>query len=336
MSKISFASLTSCIMLGSVACSLAIPSETAQSQLVQVDRTRQLDGPESVVAKFHQAIQNRDFNSLDKYYCSAEKTAAQKLNRLMDPNGRNMALLNAYLQISSRIHSINMSQLYYETKYLNERSDLAVVAITGNVIVSSLNGQTLVLPYRRFSTFGRDWLRLIKENNKWKLCYNLTELPETGITGENGSTVFYTNSRITTTISVNLGDTIKVQASGTVRFGAFAGSGGPHGISFRRNYNFFANIPHGQLIGRIKQSGMQNLDGWFPIGQAREFVARTSGVLEFAVNDNQPGDNTGRFRIEVNVDRAKAISEKDFTPGGTNGRSSLPGFFGSFFPGNLL
>jgi hypothetical protein len=161
------------------------------------------------------------------------------------------------------------------------------------------------LPYRRFSTFGRDWLRLIKENNEWKLCYNLTELPETVNTENDGSLVVYTNSRVTTTISVNSGDKIKVQASGTVRFGIFAGAGGPEGISFRPAYNYFANIPHGQVIGRVKQSGMKNLDGWFSIGQEREFVAPTSGVLEFAVNDNRPEDNDGKFRIKVTIDPAK-------------------------------
>ncbi|TBR59797.1 hypothetical protein B4U84_02445 [Westiellopsis prolifica IICB1] len=34
----------------------------------------------------------------------------------------------------------------------------------------SPNGQNLLVPYRKF---GRDWLRLIKENNEWKLCHNL-------------------------------------------------------------------------------------------------------------------------------------------------------------------
>lgn len=304
MSKVSLAWLTSCILFGSIASPIVMLGEVAQSQSVQVNQDRQLDGPESTVAKFHQAIQNRDFSSLNQYYCSIEKIAAQELNSRLDPNGQNMALLNAYLQIASSIHSIDMSQLYYKTEYYDAKSELAVVSITGNVIVESLNGQALVVPYRRFSTFGRDWLRLIKENNEWKLCYNLTELPEAGTPGDNGSTVFNTNSRITTNISVNPGDTIRVQASGTVRFGAFAGSGKPQGISFNSNYNFFADIPHGQLIGRIKQPGMQNLEGWFPIGEAREFVAQTSGVLEFAVNDNQPGDNVGKFRIEVTINPA--------------------------------
>jgi len=175
MSKGSFAWLTSCILFGTIASSTFSFSEIAQAQLVQINRGRQLDGPESTVAKFHQAIQNRNFNSLDKYYCSVEKNAARKLNGSLDPNGQNMALLESYLKISSSIYSVDMSQLYYETKYYDARLGRAVVAITGNVIVKSSDGQSLVVPYRTFSAFGRDWLRLINENNEWKLCYNLSQ-----------------------------------------------------------------------------------------------------------------------------------------------------------------
>ncbi|MBD2432151.1 MULTISPECIES: hypothetical protein [Fischerella] len=148
----------------------ALQPKPSNQNTSQANRDRQLDGPESTVAKFHQAIQNRSFNSLDKYYCSIEKIAAQKVNSRLDPDGQNMALLNAYLRISSSIYSIDMSQLYYQTKYYDAKLGRAVVAITGNVIVKSPNGQNALFPYRRF---GRDWLRLIKENNEWKLCHNL-------------------------------------------------------------------------------------------------------------------------------------------------------------------
>lgn len=174
MSKVSFAWLTSCILFGSITFSVVPFSKTAQAQSVYTNQYRQLDGPESSVARFHQAIQNRDFNSLDKYYCSIEKAAAQKLNRRLDPDDQNMSLLIAYLRISSSIYSTDMSQLYYETKYYDAQSGRAVVAITGNVIVKSSNGRALVVPYKRFSAFGRDWLRLINENNEWKLCHNLS------------------------------------------------------------------------------------------------------------------------------------------------------------------
>lgn len=114
-----------------------------------------------------------------------------------------------------------------------------------------------------------------------------------------------TNSHIDTGISVNPGDKIKVQATGRIRFGFIAGSGGPRGILFNPDYNYFVDIPHGQLIGRVRQFGAGEFDGWFPIGEGREFVARSQGVLEFAVNDNKPGDNGGRFRIEVTITPAK-------------------------------
>lgn len=121
------------------------------------------------------------------------------------------------------------------------------------------------------------------------------------VISNNNQYVFNTNSHINTGISVNPGDKIKITASGRIVFGFFAGSGGPRGIIFNPDYNYFVDIPHGHLIGRIRLFGMQDLDGWFPVGEGREIVVNKAGVLEFAVNDNKPGDNTGNFRIEVTI-----------------------------------
>ena len=117
--------------------------------------------------------------------------------------------------------------------------------------------------------------------------------------------IFNTNSHINTNISVNPGDKVRVEASGRIRFGAFVGSGGPEGILISPTYNYFVDIPHGQLIARIRRFGAENLDGWFPIGEGGEFVAKSQGVLEFAVNDNRPRDNSGNFRIEVSISPSK-------------------------------
>lgn len=124
-------------------------------------------------------------------------------------------------------------------------------------------------------------------------------------TSNSNQYVFNTNSHVNTGISVNPGDKIRVEASGRIRFGDFVGSGGPKGIIISPEYNYFVDVPHGQLIGRIKQFGVEDLDGWFPIGEGREFVVRSQGVLEFGVNDNRPGDNSGSFRIEVTIETAK-------------------------------
>jgi hypothetical protein len=129
--------------------------------------------------------------------------------------------------------------------------------------------------------------------------------PRRSGTSPSNQYVLNTNSYVNTNLPVNPGDKIRVKASGTVRFGAFVGSGGPRGIIINPQYNYFTDLPHGQLIGRIKQSGAEDLEGWFPIAEGREFVARSSGVLEFAVNDNRPRDNSGSFRIQVTIEPAK-------------------------------
>lgn len=112
---------------------------------------------------------------------------------------------------------------------------------------------------------------------------------------------FNTNSHINTGVSVNPGDVVTIQASGTIRFGFFAGSGGPLGILFNPDYNYFFNLLHGQLMGRVKRFGAGEFDGWFPVGEGTEITVQNQGVLEFAVNDNQPGDNAGSFQIDVTI-----------------------------------
>jgi hypothetical protein len=123
--------------------------------------------------------------------------------------------------------------------------------------------------------------------------------------GTSNQYVFNTNSYVNTNLSVNSGDKIRVEASGRISFGSFVGSGGPRGIMISPQYNYFTDVPHGQLMGRIKQSGAKDLEGWFAIGEGREFVVRSPGVLEFAVNDNRPRDNSGSFRIQVTIEPAK-------------------------------
>lgn len=114
--------------------------------------------------------------------------------------------------------------------------------------------------------------------------------------------VFQTNSHIDTGVTVNPGDKLTIAASGRVRFGFFAGSGGPKGILFNPDYNYFLTMLHGQLMGRVRQFGAEDLDGWFPVGEGGVFVVKKQGVLEFAVNDNRAGDNSGSFQIAVTIE----------------------------------
>ncbi|NJL86780.1 MAG: hypothetical protein HC886_13685 [Leptolyngbyaceae cyanobacterium SM1_1_3] len=108
-----------------------------------------------------------------------------------------------------------------------------------------------------------------------------------------------TNSFIDTGISVRAGDALEIKASGTVRFGFFVGSGGPEGIFIDPDYNYFIDVPHGSLLGRISRPGIQDFDGWFLVGEGINMVAESSGVLQFIVNDNDYNNNAGQFCIEV-------------------------------------
>lgn len=150
------------------------PSEVDISNGARASRSPQRDGPESVVASFHQAIQDGDLNAIETHYCSAERVAAGVVEGGTDPNGRNRSFLDAYLQTAYALYSIDMSMLQYETVYTDDEGEgRAVVTVVGPVGVESPDGRGILIPYRNFSALRREWLRLIKENGEWKLCQNL-------------------------------------------------------------------------------------------------------------------------------------------------------------------
>ena len=107
------------------------------------------------------------------------------------------------------------------------------------------------------------------------------------------------NHHVDTGIKVAKGDKITIRASGEVTFGIMAGSGGPEGIDFLPSYNYFAELKHGCLIGRIHSVDAD--DPWSYIGESADFTADRSGLLEFNVNDNDPDNNVGEFKVEITV-----------------------------------
>lgn len=116
------------------------------------------------------------------------------------------------------------------------------------------------------------------------------------------SKVVLVNSYVNTGIKVKCGDIVTIRASGTVRFGDFAGSGGPEGILFNTDYNYFPDLLHGCLIGRLSRPSN---DGWGYIGSGYTGTAEQMGVLELDVNDRDPANNRGAFRVEITVRRAR-------------------------------
>jgi len=106
------------------------------------------------------------------------------------------------------------------------------------------------------------------------------------------------NRHVDTGIRLAKGDKFTIRASGEVTFGIMAGSGGPEGIDFLPAYNYFAENKHGCLIGRIRGS---DDDPWFYVGAGGDFIADRTGELQFNVNDNDPDNNVGEFKVEITV-----------------------------------
>lgn len=109
------------------------------------------------------------------------------------------------------------------------------------------------------------------------------------------------NSFVNAGIEINYFDEVTIRASGSVNFGGFAGRGGPERISFKEDYDYFGNVLHGSLIGR-----MRNPPGdrqWFYVGAGGKFTSK-AGILELNVNDNDPSNNTGQLKIEISICRA--------------------------------
>lgn len=94
-----------------------------------------------------------------------------------------------------------------------------------------------------------------------------------------------------TDIVVLRGEELHLTATGSVVLGPFVGSSGPGGISGFDNYRKNARFPLGSLIGQIG-------DGeWFLVGTDQTTVAAASGILKLRINDSDPDNNNGSFRV---------------------------------------
>ncbi len=132
--------------------------------------------------------------------------------------------------------------------------------------------------------------------------------------GTSNSETYYVNSYVNTKINLEPGDKISIRASGEVIFGPSVGGAGPEGktafmfgllpLPIDPSLNFFAQVPHGCLIGRVKRDGDRSREGWFYLGTGRERIVEEPGTLELNVNDTYPADNRGKFEVVVKVCRA--------------------------------
>jgi hypothetical protein len=157
------------------------------------------------------------------------------------------------------------------------------------------------IPYIAFENeSGTIYYAVYKQYNDKLLNISLAGKPSTNSNSiTNGRTNFnkieiYSGSP-QGNIVVKEGDIISFSTTGTVRFGAFAGSGNANGIDGFTSYNKISGFRHGALLGRIDNSP------WFLIGANASFKFSQSGLLTLMINDNSPNDNEGRFIVQYTI-----------------------------------
>ena len=97
-------------------------------------------------------------------------------------------------------------------------------------------------------------------------------------------------------ITVNAGDRVMFQASGSINYGRSEGqTATPDGGGERRSNYPDPSVPVGALIGKVGNNGTP-----FAIGNQRQALSMpASGRLFLGVNDNERADNSGAFSVLV-------------------------------------
>ena len=125
--------------------------------------------------------------------------------------------------------------------------------------------------------------------------------PPSPVTGQ-----FAVNGLTETTITVQSGQRVTVEATGTITVtqgypaltvepGGFIDELSGDRVS---RYSIAEAIPHGALLCRV--SGAVD-DDWRLCGPSVSFVSPVGGTLEFHINDTELRDNDGAFAVNVDV-----------------------------------
>jgi hypothetical protein len=111
------------------------------------------------------------------------------------------------------------------------------------------------------------------------------------------------NELTETNICVPAGSTVSVRASGSIRVGSFVGVVDPQGTEqgfmgapLGDSYDLIRSLQHGALMCRM--TGEQD---WRLCAANLTFQSPLDGCLEFQINDNDQGNNSGAFDVNVSV-----------------------------------
>jgi hypothetical protein len=110
------------------------------------------------------------------------------------------------------------------------------------------------------------------------------------------------STQTTSRIKVSRGDKVTIKAHGNIIVGPWVGGSDPDGRSSGfagaslAQYNLVPNFNHAALLYRISRES-----GWRLAGKSVEFEADQDGALEFQVNDNDQGNNSGSYDVDVTI-----------------------------------
>ena len=108
------------------------------------------------------------------------------------------------------------------------------------------------------------------------------------------------NSHLNTHINVRKGELVQITAAGTINVGPFVGDSGPDGresglLGFPlAKYNIVREFRHAVLMFKLNEA-----DNWVVCGANVKFRSAKDGELIFQVNDNDQGNNSGAYKVEI-------------------------------------
>lgn len=101
-------------------------------------------------------------------------------------------------------------------------------------------------------------------------------------------------------ITVNRGDTVVVEASGSVTLDLAGHAAGPDGLALADPGRLLTDRPTGALIAVV---GVDNND-FIYLGSKGRFVSQRTGLLFLGVNEENLANNAGGFTARVRIERA--------------------------------
>ncbi len=153
------------------------------------------------------------------------------------------------------------------------------------------------------NTFGhRQYLGQYVANNvtavKTSGTTNIDNSTDDNIAQKVGDYIEVTSYTNATNITVKKGDHISIIATGAIVLGSFSGSSGPDGIQWSRLWTYKSDVNYGALMARVG-----DVAPWILVGSKGTIIAQQSGRLNLIVNDTDPSDNDGSYKVKVSVSK---------------------------------